>query len=65
METNRMTVGRALIKFLGNQYVRVDDEEIKFVHGIFGIFGHGNVVGFGEAIQEPNHNLVFYQGRTE
>lgn len=65
MKTMRLTVGQALVKFLDNQYLQVDDREIKFVEGIFGIFGHGVVVGLGEAIQEPNHNLTFYQGRNE
>jgi len=65
MKTIRLTVGQALVKFLDNQYLQVDDREIKFVEGIFGIFGHGVVVGLGEAIQEPNHNLTFYQGRNE
>ncbi len=65
METMRLTAGQALVKFLDNQYLQVDDREIKFVEGIFGIFGHGVVVGLGEAIQEPNHNLTFYQGRNE
>ena len=39
--------------------------EIKFVEGVFGIFGHGCVVGIGEALQEPDHNLKFYQGHSE
>ena len=65
METIRLTVGQALVRFLDNQYLQVDGVEIKFVEGIFGIFGHGVVVGLGEAIQEPNHNLTFYQGRNE
>lgn len=65
MKTIRLTVGQALVKFLDNQHLKVDDREIKFVEGIFGIFGHGVVVGLGEAIQEPNHGLTFYQGRNE
>ncbi|TVQ36513.1 MAG: 3D-(3,5/4)-trihydroxycyclohexane-1,2-dione acylhydrolase (decyclizing) [Spirochaetaceae bacterium] len=65
MKTVRMTVGQALVRFLDNQYLQVDGDEIKFVEGIFGIFGHGVVVGLGEAIQEPNHSLTFYQGRNE
>lgn len=64
-KTVRLTVGQALVRFLDNQYLLVDGEEIKFVEGIFGIFGHGVVVGLGEAIQEPNHSLVFHQGRNE
>jgi len=64
-KTVRLTVGQALVRFLDNQYILVDGEESKFVEGIFGIFGHGVVVGLGEAIQEPNHNLAFHQGRNE
>lgn len=65
MKTTRMTMAQALLRFLDNQYLEVDGEEYKFVEGIFGIFGHGNVVGFGEAIVETEHNLVFRQGKNE
>lgn len=65
MDTVRLTVGQALVRFLDNQYLELDGEETKFVHGVFGIFGHGVVVGLGEAIQERNHSLTFYQGRSE
>ena len=65
MKTIRLTVAQALIKFLDNQYLAVDGKEIKYVHGAFGIFGHGCVVGMGEALQEPNHSLKFYQGHSE
>jgi len=65
MKTVRLTMGQALVKFLDNQYVSFDGKEDKFVHGVFGIFGHGCVVGFGEALQEPNHSLKFYQGHNE
>lgn len=65
MGTIRLTVGQALVRFLDNQYISVDGVENKFVHGVFGIFGHGVVVGLGEALQEKNHDLLFYQGRSE
>jgi 3D-(3,5/4)-trihydroxycyclohexane-1,2-dione acylhydrolase (decyclizing) len=65
MSTLRLTMSQALIKFLDNQYLEVDGEEIKFVEGVFGIFGHGCVVGIGEALQEPDHGLKFYQGHSE
>lgn len=65
MQTVRMTMAQALLRFLDNQFIEVDGEETKFVEGIFGIFGHGNVVGFGEAIVETDHNLVFRQGKNE
>ncbi len=65
MGTIRMTMAQALLRFLDNQYLEVDGEEYKFFEGIFGIFGHGNVVGLGEAIVETQHNLVFRQGKNE
>ncbi|SIQ25392.1 3D-(3,5/4)-trihydroxycyclohexane-1,2-dione hydrolase [Alkalispirochaeta americana] len=65
MKTVRMTMAQALLRFLDNQYLEADGQEYKFVEGIFGIFGHGNVVGLGEAIVETEHNLVFRQGKNE
>ncbi len=65
MSTIRLTMAQALVKFLENQYVSFDGEENKFIQGVFGIFGHGNVVGLGEALQEPNHSLKFFQGHNE
>jgi 3D-(3,5/4)-trihydroxycyclohexane-1,2-dione acylhydrolase (decyclizing) len=58
-------MGQALLKFLDNQYIEVDGEEIKFVHGVFGIFGHGVVVGLGEALAAGNTSLRFYQAKNE
>ncbi|QEK11604.1 3D-(3,5/4)-trihydroxycyclohexane-1,2-dione acylhydrolase (decyclizing) [Crassaminicella thermophila] len=65
MKTIRMTVAQALVKFLNNQYIEFDGKEQKFVHGIFTIFGHGNVVGLGQALEEDPGDLVVYQGRNE
>ena len=65
MKTARLTMAQALIRFLDNQYLEADGVEYKFVEGIFGIFGHGNVVGLGEAIVEGRHSLVFRQGHSE
>lgn len=61
----KLTVAQALIKYLDNQYVDVDGKEIKFVHGIVAIFGHGCVLGIGEALEATEHNLKFYQGKHE
>ena len=58
-------MGQALVRFLDNQYISFDGVEEKFVNGVFGIFGHGCVVGIGEALQQPNHSLKFYQGHNE
>lgn len=65
MKTQKMTVGQALTIFLDNQYINFDGKEYKFVEGIFTIFGHGNVVGFGEALAHIKHNLKFIIGRNE
>lgn len=65
MKTQKMTVGQALTIFLDNQYINFDGKEYKFVEGIFAIFGHGNVVGFGEALAHIKHNLKFIIGRNE
>jgi 3D-(3,5/4)-trihydroxycyclohexane-1,2-dione acylhydrolase (decyclizing) len=48
--TVRLTVAQATIRFLGNQYVERDGERSKFFAGAFGIFGHGNVAGLGQAL---------------
>ena len=63
--TVRLTTAQALVKFLNQQYIDVDGEITPFVEGIFGIFGHGNVLGLGEALyNEPGH-LKVYQGHNE
>ncbi len=61
----KLTMAQALVKFLDNQYVSFDGVETKFVKGIFGIFGHGCVVGIGQALEQGGHNLTYYQGHNE
>jgi len=56
MATIRLTTAQAIIRFLKNQFVQWDDQETNFFAGILGIFGHGNVAGIGQALQE---NLDF------
>ena len=65
MATIRLTMAQALLRFLDNQYVSFDGEETKFVQGVFGIFGHGCVVGLGEALAAKENGLPFYQAKTE
>ena len=65
MATVRLTMAQALLRFLDNQYIEVDGEEIKFVNGVFGIFGHGVVVGLGEALAAKENRLPFYQAKNE
>ena len=61
----KLTMAQALVKFLDNQYVSFDGKETKFVKGIFGIFGHGCVVGIGQALEQGGHSLTYYQGHNE
>ncbi|MBS5837981.1 MAG: 3D-(3,5/4)-trihydroxycyclohexane-1,2-dione acylhydrolase (decyclizing) [Pseudomonas sp.] len=65
MTTTRLTMAQALVKFLDNQYVEVDGVESKFVAGVFTIFGHGNVLGLGQALEQDSGSLVVHQGRNE
>ncbi len=61
----KMTMAQALVKFLDNQYVSFDGVETKFVEGIFTIFGHGIVVGLGQALDEDRGLLKVFQGKNE
>ncbi|OME94932.1 MULTISPECIES: 3D-(3,5/4)-trihydroxycyclohexane-1,2-dione acylhydrolase (decyclizing) [Paenibacillus] len=65
MTTTRLTMAQALLKFLDAQYISVDGVETKFVHGVMGIFGHGNVTGLGEALERSSGDLVYVQGKNE
>ena len=64
MKTRRMTMAQALLAFLKNQYVERDGREHKFFAGVLGIFGHGNVAGIGQALQQ-NPDLPFILVRNE
>ncbi len=65
MQTIKLTTAQALVKFLNEQYVEFDGKEHKFVEGIFTIFGHGNVLGLGQALEENPGELKVFQGRNE
>ena len=65
MSTTRLTMAQALVKFLDNQYVEVDGVQSKFVAGVFTIFGHGNVLGLGQALEQDSGDLLVHQGRNE
>lgn len=65
IQTKRMTVAQAIVKFLDNQYVAMDGVETKFVTGFFTIFGHGIAVGLGEALDSNPGQLKVMQGRNE
>ncbi|MGZ9815728.1 3D-(3,5/4)-trihydroxycyclohexane-1,2-dione acylhydrolase (decyclizing) [Peribacillus simplex] len=65
MGTVRLTTAQALIRFLNQQYIHVDGEESPFVEGIFNVFGHGNVVGIGQALEQDAGHLKVIQGKNE
>ena len=52
MKTRRLTMAQALTSFLAKQYVERDGRETAFFAGVWGIFGHGNVAGIGQALQQ-------------
>ena len=60
----RMTVAQCIVAYLQNQYVERDGREYRFVEGCFGIFGHGNVAGMGEALEQDT-GLPYYLFRNE
>lgn len=63
--TRRMTVAQATIEFLTQQSVERDGRETPFFAGILGIFGHGNVAGLGQALEETQETFRYYQVRNE
>src|SRR6266849_1327538 len=60
----RLTMAQALISFLKNQYTERDGKEHRFFEGCLGIFGHGNVAGIGQAL-EQDPGLRYYLFRNE
>ncbi len=65
MATKRLTMAQALIEFLQNQVVERDGVEQPFFAGCWGIFGHGNVAGIGQALQQVAGTFRYYQSRNE
>ncbi|WP_152655865.1 3D-(3,5/4)-trihydroxycyclohexane-1,2-dione acylhydrolase (decyclizing) [Oceanobacillus sp. CFH 90083] len=64
-EKIRLTTAQALVKFLNQQYISIDGVETPFVEGVFHIYGHGNVLGLGEALENNPGHLKSYQGKNE
>lgn len=62
--TIHLTTAQAIIRFLKNQYTERDGQEQQFFAGIWGIFGHGNIAGIGEALQE-NPDFRYYLVHNE
>lgn len=69
MTTRRMTVSQALVEFLAHQWTVDGDHRERTVAGTFGIFGHGNVAGVGQALKQLNSRapglMPYHQARNE
>ncbi len=67
MNTERLTVAQAIVRFLAAQYVERDGEQMRFIAGVWGIFGHGNVAGLGQALEELGDawGMPYYRPQTE
>lgn len=63
--TIRLTTGEAIVKFLKHQYIEKDGNEYRFVEGVMNIFGHGNVLGIGEALSQYQDDFEIMQGKNE
>jgi len=61
----RLTVGQALVRFLANQHTERDGVEQRLIAGCFGIFGHGNVAGVGQALLEQREEMPYVLARNE
>ena len=64
-ETVRLTMAQAVVNYLQAQYSERDGQQRRLIPAIFGIFGHGNVAGLGQAIEEYGQELPFYQPCNE
>ncbi len=63
--TTRLTVAQALVRFLAAQYTERDGERRRLIGATWGIFGHGNVAGLGQALIEYADEMPYHQGRNE
>lgn len=64
-KTIRLTTAQALLKFLNQQYISIDGKETPYVEGIFHVYGHGNVLGIGQALEQNPGHLKSYSGKNE
>lgn len=63
--TTRLTVAQALVRFLSAQYTERDGVRQRLIGATWGIFGHGNVAGIGQALVEYSADMPYHQGRNE
>ena len=67
METVRLTVGQAIVRFTAQQFVERDGHEARMIAGFWEIFGHGNVAGLGQALEELGdaEGMPYYRPQNE
>jgi 3D-(3,5/4)-trihydroxycyclohexane-1,2-dione acylhydrolase (decyclizing) len=65
MDTVRLTTAQALVRWLLAQHLAIEDREVPVFAGVFGIFGHGNVVALGEALESVQDRLPTWRGQNE
>ncbi|MFF4096849.1 3D-(3,5/4)-trihydroxycyclohexane-1,2-dione acylhydrolase (decyclizing) [Streptomyces sp. NPDC001834] len=65
MSTRRLTTAQALVAFLARQYTERDGRRQRLISATWGIFGHGNVAGIGQALVESGRSMPYFQGRNE
>ena len=63
--TRRLTMAQALVEFLANQHSERDGRTQRLFAGCFGIFGHGNVAGVGQALRQYADLLPYHMARNE
>lgn len=63
--TVRLTAAQAIVRYLANQFIEIEGDEMRLCGGGFGIFGHGNVTCLGEALNEYREELPLYRGQNE
>lgn len=64
-DTIQLTTAQAIIRWLSNQFIEIDGQEMRVCGGGFGIFGHGNVTCLGEALYNHQEELPLYRGQNE
>ena len=65
MKTVRLTAAQACIRYLANQFVEIDGQEVPYFAGVWAIFGHGNVAGLGEALAGMEDTLPTLRAHNE
>lgn len=64
-ETITLTTAQAIIRFMANQYIQIDGKSYPFFKGVLGIFGHGQVCGIGQALEQNPELMKYYRIQNE